>query len=40
MINDKLLHLGDKIEGFSVREIRAASVIVEQNGIKVELKLE
>jgi preprotein translocase subunit SecG len=40
MINDKLLHLGDKIEGFSVREIRTASVIVEQNGIKVELKLE
>jgi hypothetical protein len=40
MINDKLLHPGDKIEGFSVKEIRAASVIVEQNGIVVELKME
>jgi preprotein translocase subunit SecG len=40
MINDKLLHPGDKIEGFSIKEIRTASVIVEQNGIQVELKME
>jgi len=40
MINDKLLHPGDIIEGFSVKEIRTASVIVEQNGIKMELKME
>jgi preprotein translocase subunit SecG len=40
MINDKLLHPGDRIEGFSVKEIRTASVIVEQNGIGVELKME
>lgn len=40
MINDKLLHPGDTIEGFSVKEIRTASVIMEQNGIKVELKME
>jgi hypothetical protein len=40
MINDKLLLTGDKIAGFSVKKIKTASVIVEQNGIEVELKME
>jgi preprotein translocase subunit SecG len=40
MINEKLLRKGDVVEGFTIREIRAASVLVEQNGIVVELKME
>jgi hypothetical protein len=40
MINDKVLYPGDVIEGFSIKEIRPAGVVVEQNGIQVELKME
>jgi hypothetical protein len=39
MINDKVLYTGDHIEGFLVKEIRATSVLVEQNGIQAELKI-
>jgi preprotein translocase subunit SecG len=40
MINDKVLHAGDTIDGFVVKEIRPSSVIVEQNDIQVELKID
>jgi preprotein translocase subunit SecG len=40
MINDKVLYAGDEIEGFRIKEIRAKSVIVEQNNIQAELKID
>jgi preprotein translocase subunit SecG len=40
MINDKVLYTGDLIDGFVVKEIRATSVLVEQNGIQAELKID
>jgi preprotein translocase subunit SecG len=39
MINDKVLYKGDTIGGFLIKEIRATSVLVEQNGIQAELKI-
>ena len=40
MINDKVLYTGDTIDGFVVKEIRTNSVLVEQNGIQAELKID
>jgi preprotein translocase subunit SecG len=40
MINDKVLYAGDAIDGFVVKEIRPTSVVLEQNDIRVELKIE
>jgi len=39
MINDKVLHKGDAIEGFVIKEIRTTTVLIEQNGIQAELKI-
>jgi len=40
MINDKVLDTGEVINGFVVKDIRATSVLVEQNGIQAELKID
>jgi preprotein translocase subunit SecG len=40
MINDKVLYTGDQIDGFVVKEIRPTGVLVEQNGIQAELKID
>ena len=39
MINDKVLYVGDSIEGFTVRQIQQQRVVVEQDGVQVELKM-
>jgi hypothetical protein len=40
MINDKVLYAGDQIDGFVVKEIRLTGVLVEQDGIQAELKID
>jgi hypothetical protein len=39
MVNDKVLRLGDKINGFTVKKIEAHTVTIERDGVSVELKM-
>ncbi|MBN2512336.1 MAG: hypothetical protein JXB18_05310 [Sedimentisphaerales bacterium] len=39
MINDKVLYIGDEINGFKVTEIGKQSVTLERDGARVELKM-
>ena len=39
MVNDKLLYVGDSIDGMTVKSIDKKSVSLEYNGVSVELKM-
>ena len=40
MINDKVLYLGDTIEGFKIIQIQNQRVVLEREGIQIELKMQ
>jgi hypothetical protein len=40
MINDTVLYVGDTIEGFTIRAIESQRVLLEQDGVQVELKMQ
>lgn len=40
MINEKVLYVGDTIEGFTIKAIRVGRVILERDGVQVELKMQ
>lgn len=40
LINDKLLYVGDAIEGFEIKAIRNQRVVLERDGVQVELKMQ
>ena len=39
VVNGRLLEVGDEIDGFVVREVRARSVLVEKRGVEIELRM-
>ena len=39
MVNDKLLYIGDSINGMTVKTIGKKTVTLEYNGVSVELKM-